>query len=771
MKFHENIIVLLPLSFLPRYKRLMFGVSCAPELFQKVMESILAGLEGVVVYLDDVMVYGTNQEEHDKRLAAALNRLSEYDILLNDRKCVYNVDSLEFLGHELSAKGIRPKESRLAAIQQFRAPQNVSELRSFLGLVCYVGRFIPHLASKTDCLRYLLRSNVPFKWTDEESSAFQSIKSAICKIQCLGFFNPKDRTKLITDASPTGLGAVLLQEDKNGQTKIIAFASKALTDLERKYFQTEREALSLVWGVEKFQLYLQGRKFVLLTDCKALKFLFSTRSKPCARIERWVLRLQAYSYDVEHIPGNANIADAVSRLSVSSPKHFDETADAFIRSLAEKSMPVAVKYDEIVEATHGDDNIQKVLTALQSTSTDEMPKEFKPFGNELSGIEGILLRGNRLIIPSSLRQRVLEAAHEAHPGIAAMKRRLRQKVWWPGIDKNAEDFVKNCKQCILVGSPGVPEPIHRTRMPEKPWTDIAVDFMGPLPSGHSVFVMVDYYSRFTEAVVMRQTTAKRTVDALHETFCRFGMPETIRSDNGPQFISEEMKSFCEQYGIKLLKTTPYWPQANGEVERANRAILKRLKISQLSQKSDWIWDLRSFLLMYNSTPHTTTGISPSSLMFGRILRDKIPVFAEKGRVEDEEIRDRDWTNKIKGAEYADARRRAKPSTFQEGDTVVAKRIVKENKLCSTFDPDECKIVSLNGSEATLRSTSGRLFKRNVAHLKHFPRNDQAGASPTEEENFLADDDIEPTNEMNSKAVPDRPTRIHRKPAYLDEYRT
>lgn len=145
--------------------------------------------------------------------------------------------------------------------------------------------------------------------------------------------------------------------------------------------------------------------------------------------------------------------------------------------------------------------------------------------------------------------------------------------------------------------------MKRTRMPEKPWKDIAVDFMGPLPSGHSLFVIVDYFSRFTEAVVMRTMTARRTIEALHETFSRFGVPESIRSDNGPQFISEEFKTYCEEYGITLLRTTPYWPQANGEVERANKTILKHLKISQETGSDDWMWDLRSFLLMYNSTPH------------------------------------------------------------------------------------------------------------------------------------------------------------------------
>lgn len=766
-----------------RYKRLMFGVSCAPELFQKVMESILADLDGIIVYLDDVVVHGRTQTEHDRRLTAVLHRLSEYGVLLNDQKCVYNVECLEILGHQLSVQGIRPTESRVAAIRTFREPQNVSELRSFLGLVCYVGKFVPHLATKTDPLRQLLRSGVQFNWTNKERAAFQEIKDAMCQIHHLGFFNPKEHTKLITDASATGLGAVLLQDSSAGNCRIIAYASKALTTLEKKYFQTEREALSLVWGVEKFKLYLQGVKFTLVTDCKALKFLFGPRSRPCPRIERWVLRLQAYTYDIEHIQGCANIADSLSRLSESSPEPFDESMEGYIHSIVELAVPTAVTIDEVRKQSQKDDTIQKVQESLQTGSLEDMPKEFKPFSNELYSVDGLLLRGNRLIMPSILQNQVLELAHESHPGIAAMKRRLRQKVWWPGLDKQAESWVKGCKQCILVSNLGPPEPLKRTRMPERPWTDIAVDFMGPLPSGHSLFVLVDYFSRFTEAIVMRQTTAKRTVEALHETFCRFGFPETIKSDNGPQFISEDIKRYCKEYGIVLLKTTPYWPQANGEVERANKTILKHLQISQESDSPDWIWDLRSFLLMYNSTPHSTTGVAPSSLMFGRILRDKLPDFnGTSVRTDVEEIRDKDWERKLKGAEYSDSRRLAKPSQLRVGDTVVAKRLQKANKLCGTFGSEEYEIVELNGADATLRSReSDRVMHRNVAHLKPLP-------CSTAAENFLEDssshhneDDQQVSGhiqepyqerrkvqtEESNKREPS--VRAHRRPAYLDEY--
>lgn len=250
----------------------MFGISCAPELFQKVMESVIAGLEGVVVYLDDLMVSGRTQEEHDFRLARLMERIQEYGILLNEEKCVFNVSSIEFVGHALSSEGIRPMENKISAIASFRTPTNLSELRSFLGLVTYVGRFIPLLADKTEVLRNMLRIGEKFEWQEKHSNAFEEIKMAICESQCLGYYDPNDSCIVIADASPVGLGAVLLQQDKDGRRRTIAFASKALTDTERKYFQTEKEALALVWAVDKFQLYLLGKKFKLVTDCKPLLF-------------------------------------------------------------------------------------------------------------------------------------------------------------------------------------------------------------------------------------------------------------------------------------------------------------------------------------------------------------------------------------------------------------------------------------------------------------------------------------------------------------------
>ncbi|XP_058817909.1 uncharacterized protein K02A2.6-like [Topomyia yanbarensis] len=679
-------------SGLFRYKRLMFGVSCAPEIFQKTMETILAGLEGIIVYLDDIVVFGSSKQEHDNRLQTLLKRLEEYGVLLNHQKCIYGVSELEFLGHVLSKKGVSPTESRMKAIQSFREPRTVAELRSFLDLITYVGRFIPHLASKTAPLRSLFRTGSVFKWQNQQHRAFESIKEAVSDVSYLGFFDKKDKTKLIVDASPEGLGAVLLQVNEDGQHRIIAFASKALSELEQKYFQTEREALAIVWGVERFSLYLLGTKFQLITDCKALKFLFNARSRLCPRIERWVLRIQSFNYEIIYEPGATNLADALSRLSVATAKPFDKSVESYIHQLVDFAVPEAVTLDKVTAETKEDATLQDVIRALQTGCWTETTKGFNCFKTELHAAKGVLMRDDRLVIPEKLRQQVLTCAHEGHPGMSVMKRRLRQKVWWPKMDEQVEKFVKSCGSCTLVSAISPPEPMLRTKMPDKPWSDVAIDFLGPLPSGHYLLVLVDYFSRFTEVIIMKQTTTDLTVQALFETFSRFGVPETLRSDNGPQFISEPFKAFCQEFGIEHQKIIPYWPQANGEVERMNNTILKRLRISQEENRSKWKWDLRSFLLMYNSTPHSTSGIAPSALMFGRVLRDKLPsVHSRLGRLT-EAIQDQDWERKIRTAGVTDIRRQARSSDLVEGDIVVAKRIVKENKLSSNYAPEKFEIV-------------------------------------------------------------------------------
>ncbi|XP_040159183.1 uncharacterized protein K02A2.6-like [Anopheles arabiensis] len=351
-----------------RYTRLMFGINCAPELFQKTMEQILTGCEGCLNYIDDIIVYGSHRDEHDKRLTKVLQRLKEWNVVLNADKCVYGVSEMRILGHVISAEGVKPDKDKLNAIRNFRAPKSAEEVRSFLGLVNYVGKFIPDMATITHPLRQLTVEKEKFVWKSEHHSAFEKLKSFMISPSTLGFFDIGDRTQLIADASPVGLGAVLIQINSEGNPRVIAYASKSLSNTEKRYAQIEKEALALVWAVERFHFYLYGRQFELITDHKPLEKIFSTKSKPCARIERWVIRLQSYKASVIYRPGKSNIADPLSRLAITETvegKPFDEFSEQYVAWIISNASPVALKLTEIEKASKADGTIQAVRQGIE----------------------------------------------------------------------------------------------------------------------------------------------------------------------------------------------------------------------------------------------------------------------------------------------------------------------------------------------------------------------------------------------------------------------
>lgn len=699
-----------------RYTRLPFGLKNAASDFQNVVIQMLAGLEGVISVMDDIIVFGPDRKVHDERLKKVLKRLQDYDFVLNEKKCEFGMEELDFLGWRISKKGFKPTEEKFEAIKNFRCPVNQEEVRSFLGLVNFIGSCIPNLATMTAPLRELLKKEVKFRWTDQEKMAFENLKKALRSDVVLCFFNPRAESMLMVDASPVGLGAILLQKEITGW-KMVGCAAKSLTDTERKYYQLEREALGIVFGVERFRYFLAGRKFQLYTDCKPLEFMFSPKSKPCARIERWVLRVQSFDFKIAHKPGSQNIADCLSRLlSDTGNIPMDESCECSLGHIVEGSRPVAMSLDDIREEGNSDCDFVKIKEALKSGSWVEVNPSFSSCRSELCLVEGILLKNHKIVIPKSLRARTLKLAHESHQGVVAMKARLRSKVWWPGIDKDVEDWIKHCKGCILVSLPGKPEPICPTKFPDEPWEAIAIDFKGPLPSGESLLVVIDYFSKFAVVEVMNSVTAGVLIKRLRKIFGLFGPPRSLRCDNGPQMNSEEFKKFGEEWGVALIFTTPYWPQANGEVERFNRTLGKHLSISR-NNGSDWKEDLNSFLLAHHATPHPSTGKSPAELMFKRKMREKIPAMS-LGYDGEDVVKEKAEEIKRKMKNYVDNKRKAKPSEIMLGDDVVLLNPNKRHKLDSNFASEEYKVIQKDGGEILVKSKEdGKVKRRQVAHAK------------------------------------------------------
>lgn len=395
---------------------------------------------------------------------------------------------------------------------------------------------------------------------------------------------------------------------------------------------------------------------------------------------------------------------------------FDTKEHLEINQIAALAAPVAIKLSEIETSSENDTTIQEVKMALQNGKWTETVSLYKPFETEFCSAGSILLRGDKMVIPEALRKRTLELAHEGHPGMTVMKRRIRSKVWWPKVDQDVESIVKACRGCMLTSAPSAPEPMKRTELPSKPWQHLAIDFMGPLPSGHNLIVVVDYYSRYIEVEIMKKIDSSEAIKRLRIIFARFGLPITIKTDNGPQFVSREFETFCEENNNKRISTIPYWQQQNGEVESQNRSLLKRLIISQNTGRN-WSDDLQDYLLMYRATPHSTTLKSPTEMLLGYTIRDKIPNI-EQPFERDEEAADRDKKKKEIEREYADNRRNAAKSDIAIGDEVLVKRAVKSNKLSSTFETEPLKVVERKGSEVILQATEGnRQVRRNVAHVK------------------------------------------------------
>ena len=310
---------------------------------------------------------------------------------------------------------------------------------------------------------------------------------------------------------------------------------------------------------------------------------------------------------------------------------------------------------------------------------------------------------------------MLVLAHEGHPGMVSMKQRLRSKVWWPGIDRQAEKFCKTCYGCQLVSHPANPEQIKPTPLPRGSWQDLAVDLLGPLPSGDSVLVVVDYFSRFYETGVMRSTTSEKIIERLEESFRSHGLPLSVTSDNGPQFRSDVFERYLEGRGVEHRKTAALWPQANGEVDRQNRSLLKKTRIAQ-GEGKDWKDEVRKYLVAYRSTPHTTTGVSPAELLFGRKMRAKWPELREE--VIGSEGRDRDSGMKAKAKVYADKKRNAKESDISPGDKVLVKQ-KRQNKLSTPFASEPHKVVTKTGNSVVIESADGVQLKRNNTHVKKY----------------------------------------------------
>ena len=610
-----------------QYNRLPFWVSAAPAVFQRCMESLLQGCAGVSIYLDDILVTGSTMEDHLVKLDKALSIIATAGLKLNKAKCEFLLPRVEYLGHMIDGNGLHPTQEKVRAIQEAPQPRNVSELRSFLGIINYYGKFLPNLSTKLRPLYQLLKRGTRWHWDKSRAEAFEAANNALQDDTLLVHYDGNRQLILACDASPYGLGAVLSHIMDDGQERPIAYASRTLTAAEKNYSQLEKEALGVVFAVQKFHNYLYGREFIIESDHRPLSFIFSSSKamSPTAssRIIRWTLTLSAYNFTIRHKSGqDLGNADALSRLPQPETTDKDCLPGDLVHLLNHLSA-TTTNASSIKRWTDTDPVLSQVRDfVLQGWPTTQLDDKFQPYHqrkDELSVLEGCIVWGSRVVVPPPGRQSVLDELHDSHLGASKMKSLARAYIWWPKLDSDIENLARSCAVCQQTSSLPSKAPLHPWEWPSRPWSRLHLDFAGPF-LGHMYLVVVDAYSKWLDVQLMNSITSESTIAKLKDIFATHGLPQKIVTDNGPSFTSSTFKAYMDQNGIKHICTAPYHPSSNGLAERAVQTFkqsLRQIPGSSVREK------LAKFLFKYRITPHSSTGVAPAELLMGRRLRSRL----------------------------------------------------------------------------------------------------------------------------------------------------
>lgn len=612
-----------------QYNFLPFGLTASPGIFQSFLTQTLSHIDNIIVYQDDVLILTKDIESHYDTLRKVLNALKDKGIKINTAKCKFLCDSVDYLGHVFDKHGVSPNFNKIKSIIQAPEPKNVKQVQAFLGLCNYYTRFIPNFAQEMSPLYHLLKKDTPFKWTRAQQECFNTIKQLFKSHDILQHYNPDYELKLETDASSYGIGAVLLtRPDSSSSWLPIQFASRTLNSSERNYSNIEREALSIIFGLEKFRNFLLGSKFIISNDQKPLTKLFSNcKAVPTtcsARIQRWALILSQFNYTLEYSRGQDNVhSDCLSRLPL--PETVTEAEPYEIVCTLELLEKEYITPKDIQIHTDKDPNLvtlkQYIKTGCPDRIVNPVLSKFKSLIPYLTISKGCIMYQNRVFIPESLRTKVLNLFHDNHPGIVAMKALARSLIWYPSLDNDITNLVSSCKICQSVRcKPATCNVSWPT--PSRAWSRIHIDHF--FIDNFTCLIVVDAFSKYIEVEVVKSTSTSETIDALSIIFARNGLPDVLVSDNASCFTSFEFKSFLTKNAINHMTPPPYSPASNGQAERGVRVIKDMLK--KAPSDCSFKYRLSKVLLQYRSVPHNTTQIAPAVALNKRKLitmRDRI----------------------------------------------------------------------------------------------------------------------------------------------------
>ena len=661
-----------------QWERIPFGLMNAPANFQRYMEDLMYDIRDkcAIPYLDDVIIYSNNFMDHVKHIRMVLRRIKKRGLKLRASKCDLFKRSVSFLGRIVSSEGYRMDEKNVKAVKTLEKlkPSDVSEVRQLLGLLGYHRRHIQDFSRIAKPITDLLLkppeasdkkvSKHKVTWTEECEKAAKILIDQITKAPLLAYADFSKEFVLHTDASGKGIGAILYQRGEDRKLQVIGYASRALRNAEKKYHPTKLEFLALKWAVtESFREYLAyANHFLVLTDNNPLVYLMQAK-KLNAFADRWVSELAEYNFTIRYRPGITNTdADCLSRLPLDISRleelcSHEVDIDAFQAIMAGAQVNIRNEeswYLQTNASLIGNVNVDTVLDSIDIKKEQQLDPDIvkllerrrsgeklkttitdswylKKLGREYRRLiiqNGLLVRKtathNQIILPLKLREKVFHYLHNemGHLGTDRVFELARNRFFWPGMQRDIDEYIHNRCQCIMQRKPSRNQqaPLQSISTSE-PLELLTVDFLH-LEKGSGgyeyILVIVDHFSKFAQAYPTRNKNTLTVAKHLYDDFIlRFGIPNHLLSDQGGEFESKVIHGISKLMGVKKIRTTPYHPQTNGLCERMNRTILHMLRTLEETQKRSWPKLLNKLVHAYNCTQHSSTGFTPFHLMFGR----------------------------------------------------------------------------------------------------------------------------------------------------------
>lgn len=677
------------------FNRMPFGLANAPAVFQRMMNRILgsARFTKAMVYIDDLLIFGTSPSECLDRLEEVLQLMEKSNLTLKLSKCSFLQQKIDYLGYEISAEGVKPGEKKIQSVQSFPQPTDVHKVRQFLGLVSYFRKFINNFAQIAYPLTKLLKKDAVWEWSNSQTSAFETLKAKLIHRPVLAIYDHSAELELHTDASKHGIGGILLQKSHDSNDlRPIAYYSRQTSPEERNFHSYELETLAVVFSLKKFRIYLLGKKFKILTDCSALRSTFSKRDL-IPRIARWWLMLQEFDCSVEYKPGAKMLhVDALSRNP--APHDIDMHNESF------PSVMTISNEDWLLTLQLGDSELCRTRDILLDSTN---PKDLQHIK------DNYVLKDNKLfkcvngdkndlrwVVPKGARWQVCKMSHDdiGHFGVEKTLNKIKKKYWFPKMSRFVKKYVNACIECAFAkqnknNQEGLLYPIPKIDLP---FHSLHADHLGPFVKskrGNSyLLVVVDAFTKFVFVKPVRNTKTVNVVKVLDDIFYTFRNPVRLITDRGSCFTSHAFRKYCLEKGIKHILNAVASPKSNGQVERYNRTILSSLTAQNFkNNEKDWDNEVGKIQWGINNTMHKTTGRTPAEVMFGTGINcDMNPSLDEISQetcvnVEldtlRKEVKEKIDSEQVKQKSYYDKNR--KPAhIYKEGDLVKITQTTIDN---------------------------------------------------------------------------------------------